>query len=197
MEKRKITNKEITFFKIGYASDKNSFFEILNKNFNEKQIIDSGIFYYDENKKTPNYEEFAFAPNAHGSGFIVGNGKYIITNHHVIKGAKKIAVRNGIGIVSNAKVKAFSKDYDSAILKFNDWNINTVSILWKSKGDMITTNPFKKYNTSSYFFFSLSRKSASSFPKWYDATIKKIIKSVFGKINQISIINKLINEYTM
>ena len=40
----------------------------------------------------------------HGSGFIVGNGKYVITNHHVIDGAKKIAVRNGIGKVRNAKL---------------------------------------------------------------------------------------------
>ncbi len=51
LKKRKITNKEIIFFKIGYASNKNSFFEILKKNFDEKQIVDSGIFYFDENKK--------------------------------------------------------------------------------------------------------------------------------------------------
>lgn len=51
LNKRKITNKEIIFFKIGYASSKNSFFEILKKNFDEKQIIDSGIFYFDKNKK--------------------------------------------------------------------------------------------------------------------------------------------------
>ena len=78
----------------------------------EEQEIDN----YEENNITPNYEDFAFAPNAHGSGFIVGKGRFVITNHHVIKDAKKIAVRNGIGKVTGAKVAAVSKEYDLAIL---------------------------------------------------------------------------------
>ena len=84
---------------------------------NQKEYEEEEISNYDDNKITPNYEEFAFAPNAHGSGFIVGSGKYVVTNHHVIDGAKKIAVRNGIGKVTNAKVAAVSKDYDLAILE--------------------------------------------------------------------------------
>jgi len=51
LNKRKITKKEITFFKIGYAPDKNLFYEQLKKEFNEKQISSSGIYYLDENKK--------------------------------------------------------------------------------------------------------------------------------------------------
>ena len=51
LNKRKITNKEIIFFKIGYASTKNNFYEQLKKEFNEKQISSSGIYYFDENKK--------------------------------------------------------------------------------------------------------------------------------------------------
>ena len=82
-----------------------------------KEYEEEEISNYDDNKVIPNYEDFAFAPNAHGSGFIVGEGKFVITNHHVINGAKKIAVRNGIGKVSNARVAAFSKDYDLAILE--------------------------------------------------------------------------------
>ena len=83
-----------------------------NKEYEEEEISN-----YEDNKVVPNYEDFAFAPNAHGSGFIVGNGKFVITNHHVIIGAKKIAVRNGIGKVTNARVAATSKDYDLAILE--------------------------------------------------------------------------------
>ena len=79
----------------------------------EEEEIDN----YDENKVTPHYEEFAFAPNAHGSGFVIGKGKFVITNHHVIQGARKIAVRNGIGKVSTAVVKDISEDYDLAILQ--------------------------------------------------------------------------------
>ena len=83
-----------------------------NKEYEEEEISN-----YNDNKVIPHYEEFAFAPNAHGSGFIVGEGKYVITNHHVINGAKKIAVRNGIGKVTNATIAAISKDYDLAILE--------------------------------------------------------------------------------
>jgi len=51
LNKRKITSKEIIFFNIGYASSKNDFYDSLKKEFDEKQISSSGIFYFDENKK--------------------------------------------------------------------------------------------------------------------------------------------------
>jgi len=86
----------------------------------QEEYQEDEISNYDDNKVTPNYEEFAFAPNGHGSGFVVGNGKYVITNHHVIDGAKKVAVRNGIGKVTEAKVAAISKDYDLAILELSN-----------------------------------------------------------------------------
>ena len=49
--KRKISKNEITFFKIGYSPSKNDFYESLVKEFDEKQIAASGIYYFDENKK--------------------------------------------------------------------------------------------------------------------------------------------------
>ncbi len=85
------------------------------KDYEEEEINN-----YEDNKIVPIYEDFAFAPNAHGSGFIVGNGKYVITNQHVINGAKKVAVRNGVGKVSNATVKTVSVDYDLAILELDN-----------------------------------------------------------------------------
>ncbi len=51
LNKRKLTKKEIVFFKIGYASSKENFYEQLKKEFNEEQINSSGIYYFDENKK--------------------------------------------------------------------------------------------------------------------------------------------------
>ena len=78
----------------------------------EEEEVDA----YDGNKVTNYYEEFAFVPNNGGSGFILGDGKFVITNYHVIRDAKRIAVRNGIGKVSNAQVAAISKEYDLAIL---------------------------------------------------------------------------------
>ena len=51
LNKRKTTKKEIFFFKIGFASLKNDFYEQLKKEFDEKQINSSGIYYFDKNKK--------------------------------------------------------------------------------------------------------------------------------------------------
>ena len=54
LNKRKLTKKEIIFFKIGYSPNKNDFYEELRKEFDEKQISYSGIYYFDENKKKYN-----------------------------------------------------------------------------------------------------------------------------------------------
>jgi len=51
LNKRKTTKEEIIFFKIGYSPIKNNFYEELIKEFNEKEIASSGIYYFDENKK--------------------------------------------------------------------------------------------------------------------------------------------------
>ena len=51
LNKRKTNKDEIIFFKIGYSSPKNDFYEKLKKEFDEKQIGFSGIYYFDENKK--------------------------------------------------------------------------------------------------------------------------------------------------
>jgi len=51
LDKRKTTKSEIDFFKIGYSTFQTNFYEILRKEFDEKQINSSGIYYFDENKK--------------------------------------------------------------------------------------------------------------------------------------------------
>jgi len=51
LNKRKLSKKEIEFFNIGYSPFNNEFYEKLRKEFDEKQINSSGIYYFDENKK--------------------------------------------------------------------------------------------------------------------------------------------------
>jgi len=51
LEKRKLTKKEVVFFKIGYAPPQHDFYEKLKRDYNENQISSSGIFYLDENRK--------------------------------------------------------------------------------------------------------------------------------------------------
>ena len=76
LNKRKITQKEIIFFKIGYASSKKNFYEKLKKEFNSEQINSSGIYYLDENKKTyvDRFRNRIIFPvkNLNGSVFAIG-----------------------------------------------------------------------------------------------------------------------------
>ena len=57
-------------------------------------------------------------PVSTGSGVIINNGKWIITNKHVISGSSYIVVRNGIGKVREVESIKIpeSKDKDLAIL---------------------------------------------------------------------------------
>jgi S1-C subfamily serine protease len=65
--------------------------------------------------------------NSTGSGFIVSNNGYIITNYHVVKGANKITVK-GINGNNEKAYTATLKNYDEvndiALLKIQDGNYN-------------------------------------------------------------------------
>ncbi len=84
-----------------------------------KEYIEDEIDNYDDDYSAPNYEQFEFASDGSGSGFIIGKGKYVITNYHVIHDAKRVAVRNGLGEVRNARVKDYSKKFDLALLELD------------------------------------------------------------------------------
>ena len=51
-----------------------------------------------------------------GSGFVVDGGSQVITNFHVINGAKEIIIRSGSGKVRHAKITAVSQANDLAVL---------------------------------------------------------------------------------
>ncbi len=54
-----------------------------------------------------------------GSGFIVDEGRKIVTNKHVIEGGKEFAIRTGLGEVIRAKVVFISDTDDLAILELS------------------------------------------------------------------------------
>jgi len=54
-----------------------------------------------------------------GSGFIVDNGRKIVTNRHVIDGGKEFAIRTGLGEVIKARVIYVSKSDDLAVLELD------------------------------------------------------------------------------
>ena len=85
------------------------------------------------------------------------------------------------------------KNPASKTLKFSILNISLVSSLFNNNGAIITVDPFKKNKHSDMKNFFLKTNTVSSFPKWYEATIKNINKIVLGNINQNIIINDEIN----
>ena len=51
LKNRCLSKLEVKKFKIGYIEKKSNFFDKLKKEFNEKSLIESGLFYLDEKKK--------------------------------------------------------------------------------------------------------------------------------------------------
>jgi len=51
LKKRNLTSTEVKKFKIGFVENDPDFYDELKKEFNEKNLIDCGLFYFDERKK--------------------------------------------------------------------------------------------------------------------------------------------------
>lgn len=57
-------------------------------------------------------------PMALGTGFFIKDGRYVVTNHHVIKGSSAVRVKISEGnVVQAERVRAVDKDHDIAILE--------------------------------------------------------------------------------
>jgi serine protease Do len=64
-----------------------------------------------------------------GSGFFIGDGSAVVTNFHVIKGAKKVVIKTGHGDILHASsVYAFDDKEDLAILKVSPPQTRTVKM---------------------------------------------------------------------
>ena len=63
---------------------------------------------------------FGKGPIMTGSGFVLNEGKYVITNYHVIENANIIAVRNGKGLIRGGEKVYFDEKNDLAVIKLND-----------------------------------------------------------------------------
>lgn len=71
-----------------------------------------------------------------GSGFIISNDGYVLTNHHVIDGAESVKVKLSDRREFTAKVIGSDAQYDVALLKIDGKNLPTVRV-----GDSNTLKP--------------------------------------------------------
>ncbi|MGE8281742.1 MAG: DegQ family serine endoprotease [Stenotrophomonas sp.] len=71
-----------------------------------------------------------------GSGFIISNDGYVLTNHHVVDGADSVKVKLSDRREFTAKVVGSDAQYDVALLKIDGKNLPTVRV-----GDSNTLKP--------------------------------------------------------
>jgi serine protease Do len=102
--------------------------EIVEEEIVEEEIVEEEIVtqtqkpalkYQDPNLIDPwpiKSGEYAYT----GSGFITSKGGEIITNRHVIEGAKRLYVRNGLGELRAAEILKLSETDDIALLKLDE-----------------------------------------------------------------------------
>ena len=72
-----------------------------------------------------------------GSGFIINEEGYILTNYHVIKGAKEVVVTLSDGTDANAKVVNYDENQDVAMLKISDDNIKVPAVVELGNSDAL------------------------------------------------------------
>ena len=72
-----------------------------------------------------------------GSGFIINEEGYILTNYHVIKGAKEVVVTLSDGRDVNAKVVNYDENQDVAMLKISDDTIKVPAVVELGNSDAL------------------------------------------------------------
>lgn len=74
------------------------------------------------------FGDMPYTPVSSGSGFIVAEDGYIVTNAHVVDGAKQIAVKLYDGTEEKAKLVGLDKKSDLAVIKINRTGLTPAEI---------------------------------------------------------------------
>jgi len=83
--------------------------------------------------------------NSTGSGFIISNEGFVITNYHVIKGAKKVYIRGVNGNIKERKIATiinYDVENDIALLKIQEGNYNANFKILKTNNKEVGDNIF-------------------------------------------------------
>lgn len=72
-----------------------------------------------------------------GSGFIINEEGYILTNYHVIEGAKEVTVTLSDGNEVKAKVVNYDENQDVAMLKISDDNVQVPGVVELGDSDAL------------------------------------------------------------
>lgn len=94
--------------------------EVYKKNVNSTVGITTEI--------TTNYFGYKTTAAASGSGFIITDDGYIVTNHHVIEGANKVKVTTYDNTSYDAEIVGSDESNDIAVLKIDAKDLETVTL---------------------------------------------------------------------
>tara|TARA_B100000131_G_scaffold108267_1_gene105107 strand:- start:1690 stop:3465 length:1776 start_codon:yes stop_codon:yes gene_type:complete len=86
LKKRNISKEEVCNFKIGYVEKNPNFYENLNKDFDKKTLIETGLFYFDEKKNicVERFRDRIIFPINSIAGHPIGLGGRIIRENNYI-----------------------------------------------------------------------------------------------------------------
>ena len=110
---------------------------------------------------TTNYWGYQSTSAASGSGFIISEDGYIITNHHVIEDSDSISVAMYDGREYNAKLVGYDESNDLAILKVEATGLQPV-ILGKSSSMHVGDDVVAIGNPLGELTFSLTKGTVSA-----------------------------------
>ena len=119
--KRGLTDKEINYFKIGFVPKEASFFEKLKNDFSESDILNSGLFYFDEKNKKyiERFRERLLFPINGLTGSTIAFGGRTISNQKLAKyinSPETLFFKKGNSLFNLDKVRYSSSNYDEVFL---------------------------------------------------------------------------------
>ena len=119
--KRGLTDKEINHFKIGFVSREAVFFEKLKNDFSESDILNSGLFYFDEKNKTyiERFRERLLFPINGLTGSTIAFGGRTISNQKLAKyinSPETLFFKKGNSLFNLDKIRHSSASYEEVFL---------------------------------------------------------------------------------
>jgi len=122
IKKRGLTANEVKNFKIGYVTKDLDFFDLLLKEFDENSLKDSGLFYFDENKKKyiERFKDRIIFPINNISGNPIGLGGRIMEEKNYlakyINSPETPFFKKGSSLFNLDKARKLSNQFDSIFL---------------------------------------------------------------------------------
>ena len=119
--KRGLTNKEIDYFQIGFVPKEAVFFDNLKDNFSESDILDSGLFYFNEkNKKyVERFRDRLIFPINGLTGSTIAFGGRIISNQKMAKyinSPETLFFKKGNSLFNLDRTRYSSANHDEVFL---------------------------------------------------------------------------------